>query len=113
LNGRKFDAAHYFAPNVKQYITMKHPTERALDHYIREVFPKQFESYEFLFDESTLHDEGGNAFTYSERCRYYVVAAKEFRMILAQVRVEFDPEGKIIDFRHARILARETTPEQH
>lgn len=112
LNGRKFEAARYFAPRVKQYITMQRPSTSALNHYIRDVFPKQFESYEFLFDEPSLHEEGPNVYTYLERCRYYVVKAHEFRMILAQVRVELDADGKIVEFRHAKVLARESTPEQ-
>ena len=112
LNGRKFEAARYFAPSVKQYITMQRPSNSALNHYVREVFPKQFESYEFLFDEQSLREERPNVYTYLERCRYYVVKVHEFRTILAQVRIELDADGKIMDLRHAKVLAREVTPEQ-
>jgi len=111
LNRREFEAARYFAPQVKAYISMRRPTPIAINHYIRNVFPKQFESYEFLLDEETLRADGPNAFTFSERSRYYVVSNHEFRTNLAQVRVEFDADGKIVDFRHAKVLEREKLPE--
>jgi hypothetical protein len=111
LNGHRFEANRYFASSVKNYITMRRPSASAIDHYLREVFPKQFESYEFLFDESTLREESPNVFTFIERSRYYLVKSREFRENLAQVRVEFDADGKIVDFRHVKVLAREKTPE--
>ena len=111
LNRHQFDASRYFAAQVKVYITMKRPTARAIDHYMRNVFPKQFESYEFLLDETTLRPDGPNAVTFAERSRYYVVSSHEFRTNLAQVRVEFDPEGKIVDFRHVKVFEREKLKE--
>jgi hypothetical protein len=111
LNGHRFEANRYFASSVKNYITMRRPSASAIDHYLREVFPKQFESYEFLLDESTLREESPNVFTFIERSRYYLVKSREFRENLAQVRVEFDADGKIVDFRHTKVLAREKTPE--
>jgi hypothetical protein len=111
LNAHRFEANRYFAQAVKNYITMRKPTANAIDHYLRDVFPKQFESYEFLLDETTLREEPPNVFTFLERSRYYLVKSHEFRENLAQVRVEFDADGKIVDFRHTKVLTREKTPE--
>jgi hypothetical protein len=111
LNNRTFEASKYFAAGVKQYITMQNPKPSAIDHYMREIFPKQFESYEFLFDESTVQADGPKALKYLERWRAYVVRKREFQMTLAEVRVEFDLTGKIVDFRYGKVLSRETTPE--
>jgi hypothetical protein len=113
LNSRAFEASKYFAPDVKQYITMQKPTPKAIDQYLREVFPKQYESYEFLFDESTVQPDGARALKYVERWRAYVVRKREFQMTVSEVRVEFDLTGKIVDFRYGKVLSREVTPELH
>jgi hypothetical protein len=111
LNNRAFEASKYFAPDAEQYITMRKPTPKAIDQYVREVFPKQYESYEFLFDESTVQPDGPRALKYIERWRAYVVRKREFQMTVSEVRVEFDSTGKIVDFRYGKVLSREVTPE--
>ena len=111
LNHRRFEAARYFAPSIKRYITMREPSAKAIDQYIRNVFPKQFESYEFLLDEGSIREDGPNALIFSERCLYYLVKNHEFHNVVAEVRVEFDAEGRIVEFRHLRVLGRDVLPE--
>ena len=113
LNHRSFEAARYFAPSIKRYITMKSPTPQAIDRYMQREFPKQFESYEFLLDEPTLREDGPNALVYSERCLYYLVKNHEFHNVVSEVRVEFDADGRIVDFHHQRVVARDVLPEKH
>jgi len=113
LNRRQFDAERYFVPTVKRYITMRNTSPAAINHYMRGLFPKQFESYEYLVDEATVRDDGPRALAYVERVRYYVVKKREFRSIVAEVRVEFDDSGKFVDFHHSRVISQESVPELH
>lgn len=110
LNARTFEAARYFAPLVRQFIGMKNTSPAAIDRYIRTSFPQQYQSYEFLPDERSVRADGPNAVVLVERSRYYLVKKQAFENVTAEIRVELDSSGKIIEFRHQRVLSRETLP---
>jgi len=112
LNTRTFEAARYFAPLVRQFIGMKNTSPVAIDRYIRTTFPQQYQSYEFLPDERSFRQDGPSAFVFVERSRYYVVKKEAFENVAAEVRVELDSSGKIVEFRQQRVLSRETLPSQ-
>jgi len=110
LNGHTFDADRYFAPSVKRYISMQGTSPAAINRYMHGLFPKQYESYEYLFDESTLREDGPNALAFVERSRFYDVSAQAFRSMTTAVHAEFDASGKIVEFRIQSVLSRESTP---
>ena len=95
LNAGTFDANRYFEPGVERYVTMTNTTTSAMNHYIQNVFPKQFTQHHFEMEAGSLVQESPSSFVYVERARYVLVSKGKRVDKRVKVRVKTSPRGKL------------------
>lgn len=104
LNDGPFDANRYFEPNVERFVTMMNTTSRAINHYIIDVFPKQFHDHHFAMEEGTLVEEAPNQYVFIEQARYTMAKKTTPTSKRVRVRVRTSPAGKLVFFHQFEVL---------
>ena len=96
LNDGSFDANHYFEPSVERYISMQGTSTAAMNHYIRDVFPKQFKQPHFELEAGSLSAEGPAQYVYVEHSRYTLAGKTQVSDRRVKVRIRLSPAGKLV-----------------
>ena len=104
LNAGSFDATRYFEKDVERYITMTNTSTVAINHYIRDVFPKQFKEPHFELEEASLLQESPGQYVYVEHSRYTRAGKTEPLDRRVKVRVRTAPGGKLVFFHQYEIV---------
>jgi hypothetical protein len=95
LNAGTFDANRYFEPNIERYITMHNTSTSAVNHYIRDVFPKQFKQHHFELQEGSLVQEIPGQYVFIERAQYTLAGKAKRVDRRVKVRIRVSPSGKL------------------
>ncbi len=106
LNGGDFDADRYFEARVERYVTMRNTNPDAMNHYIRNVLPKQLRDHHFELEEGTLQAEGPRQYVFIERSKYTISGKTTPTQNRVQVRVRLGPNGKLTFFHQFRKLPK-------
>jgi hypothetical protein len=96
LNDGRFDADHYFEPNIERYITMMGTSTAAVNHYIRDIFPTQFKQPNFELEEGSLTAEGSGHYVFIEHSRYIMARKTQVSDKRVRVRIRLSPAGKMV-----------------
>lgn len=95
LNAGTFDANRYFEPSVERYITMMNTSTTAMNHYIRDVFPKQFQEHFFEMESGSLQQEGPGQYVFVEHSRYKLARKAKLIEQRYRVRIRVTPAAKL------------------
>lgn len=107
LNANTFDANRYFEPSVERYITMINTSTAAMNRYIHQVFPKQFQQHHFELETGSLSADGPLQWVFVERSSYYQVAKRRNLDQRVQVRIRLSPAGKMVFFHQFKVLPKD------
>lgn len=104
LNDGTFDANRYFEPAVDRYITMTGTSTSAINHYIRNIFPKQFKEHHFELEAGSLAQQSPSDYSYVERSRYIQAGKQNSVEKRVRVKLHVSPAGKIVSLQQFKVL---------
>ncbi len=104
LNDGTFDANRYFEPSVNRYITMMNTSTTDINHYIRNIFPKQFKQHHFELEEGSLSAQSPTEYVYVEHSRYIQAGKQNSVEKRVKVRVLLSPAGKLVSLHQFQRL---------
>ncbi|UYZ62978.1 SHOCT domain-containing protein [Hymenobacter weizhouensis] len=109
LQAAPFAATTYFAPRVERFYLLQNTTPAAInDELAKSHFPEFLEA-ETKVEPGTLSvspplNDGSRVVTFQERSKAFRQSRQQHQQTLAQVRVRFDKNFKIVYLRQEKLL---------
>jgi hypothetical protein len=114
LKAAPFNASQHFAGQVERFYTQQNTTPAAIEAELAKSHFPEFQEAETIIEPGTLQigpetNDGSRVVTYREKSRAFRVSRQQHQQTIAQVRVRFDRNLKIVYLRQERLLENSFT----